>query len=117
MRASLLLLACLTGCITHWQPQAGPPALVVNRSTATQFRVTRMDGSRVNVERPRVEGDSLIASLEPTAPWPDKPARIAIPLSDIQAIAEREADLPASVAVGTLVTLTIILVLFRDIGQ
>lgn len=117
MRAGLLFLLGLTGCMTHWQPQAGPPALVVNRSSATQFRVTRMDGARVNVERPRIEGDSLIGSLEPTGPWPDTPGRIAIPLSDIRSIAEREADLPANVAVGTLVTLTIILFLIRGIGQ
>lgn len=116
MRAGLLLLVGLAGCITHWQPQAGPPTLVVNRSSATQFRVTRTDGSRVNVERPRIEGDSLIGSLEPTAPWPEQPGRIAIPLSDIHAIAEREPDLTASVAVGTLVTLTVILLLFREIG-
>jgi hypothetical protein len=117
MRSGFLLLIGLTGCITHWQPQAGSPALVVNRSSATQFRVTRRDGSRVNVERPRIEGDSLIGSFEPAEPWPDMPGRIAIPLSDIQSIAEREADLPANVAVGTLVTLTIILFLIRGIGQ
>lgn len=115
MRPSLLLLAGLTGCITHWQPQAGPPALVVNRSTAMQFRVTRTDGSRVNVERPRVEGDSLIGSLEPTGPWPDTPGRIAILLSDIQSTAEKEADVTASVAIGTLITLSVILALFGEI--
>jgi len=117
MRASVLFLLGLTGCMTHWQPQAGPPTLVVNRSTATQFRVTRMDGTRVNVERPRVEGDSLIGSLQPRAPWPDKPARIAIPLSDIRSIAEKEADVAASVAVGTLVTLTIMVFMIRGISQ
>ena len=113
MRAGLLLLIGLAGCINHWQPQAGPPALVVNRSSATQFRVTRRDGSRVNVERPRIEGDSLIGSLEPSEPWPDTPGRIAIPLSGIRSIDEEEPDVVASVAVGTLVTLTIMLAVFR----
>lgn len=117
MRLCLLLLAGLTGCITHWQPQAGPPTLVVNRSSATQFRVTRMDGARVNVERPRIEGDSLIGALEPNGPWPDTPGQIAIALADIRSIDEREPDIVASVAVGTVVTLTIMLALFRGIDR
>ena len=116
MRAGLLLLIGLAGCINHWQPQAGPPALVVNRSSATQFRVTRRDGSRVNVERPRIEGDSLTGSLEPTGPWPDTTGRIAIPLPDIRSIDEREPDVVASVAVGTVVTLVIMFALLREGG-
>ena len=117
MRANLLLLAGLTGCISHWQAQAGPPGVVVNRSSATQFRVTRSDGTRVIVERPRILGDSLIGSLEPTAPWPGKPARIAISLSDIQSIAQKEADVTASVVLGTLISLTLTVLLSRGIDQ
>lgn len=117
MRTSLLFLLGLTGCITHWQPQSGPPTLVVNRTTGTQFRVTRIDGSRVTVERPRIEGDSLIGFLEPMGPWPDAPARFAIPLSDIRAMDEKEGDLVASVAVGTLITLTILVLMARGIDQ
>ena len=118
MRASLLLLLGLTGCVAHWQQQAGPPVLVVNRSSATQFRVTRKDGSRVNVgAAPHRRADSLVGSLEPTAPWPERPGRIAIALSDIQSIAEREANLfAASVAIGTLVTVAVILLMFRGVG-
>ena len=55
-----------------------------------------------------------MAAAGPRAPWPDKPPRIAIPLSDIRSIAEKEADVAASVAVGTLVTLTTVYV--PDVG-
>jgi hypothetical protein len=110
----LLLALGSTGCITHWQSQQGPPALVVSRSTATEFRVTRTDGTRVEVDRPHVEGDSLIGTLPPHAPWPDKPERIAIPLQEIQSVAEKEPDLAASVTLGTVITLGIIFLLARE---
>lgn len=117
MHARLLLLLGLTGCINHWQPQEGPPALIVNRSSAPQFRVMRKDGSRVTVEHGRVEGDSLIGSLEPGGAWPAPASRVAIPLSDIQSIDEKEPDIVASVALGALVTLTLLAVLTRLVDQ
>lgn len=116
-RGALFLTVALTGCVSHWQAQQGPPALVVSRSTATDFRITRKDGTRVNVDRPRVEGDSLIGRLQPVGAWPDTSARIAIPLAEIQSIAEKEADVAASVAIGTAVTLGLIFLLYRGIDQ
>jgi len=50
-RGVLLLAFGLTGCINHWQPQQGPAALVVSRSTATEFRVTRTDGTQLTVDQ------------------------------------------------------------------
>ena len=116
-RGVLLLAFGLTGCINHWQPQQGPAALVVSRSTATEFRVTRTDGTQLTVDRPLVKGDSLIGRLEPTGAWPDTSARIAIPLAEIHSVAEKEANLPANVAVGVLVTLTILAAIFRAAYQ
>jgi hypothetical protein len=107
----------LSGCVSHWQAQQGPPALVVSRSTATDFRITRKDGSRVKVDRPHVEGDSLIGRLIPVRAWPDTSARKAIPLGDIHAIAEKEADVAASVAIGTGITLGLLYLLYRGIDQ
>jgi len=114
-RVVLFLALASTGCISHWQAQQGPPALVVSRTTATEFRITRKDGTRVNVDRPRVEGDSLIGRLEPVGAWPDTSARIAIPLADIHSIAEKEADLAASVAIGTVISLGLLFLLYRGI--
>jgi hypothetical protein len=115
MRGGAVVLVALgvTGCITHWETQQGPPALVVSRTTATEFRVTRKDGTRVNVDQAHVEGDSLIGRPGPVAAWPDTSARIAIPLAEIYSIAQQEADVAASVAIGTVVTLGIFLILLR----
>lgn len=113
MRAHLILLLTLTGCISHWQSQAGPPTLVVNRSSAAQLRVLRTDGRRLTVEHARIEGDSLIGSLEPDGPWPAPAPRIAIAVADIRSIDEQEPDLVASVAVGILVTLAVLVAVIR----
>lgn len=116
-RGVLLLALALTACVSHWRTQDGPTALVVTRSTGTEFRVTRKNGTRVNVDRPQVEGDSLIGRLPPMGAWPDTSARFAIPLAEIHSIAEKEADLVASIAIGTVITLGIILLLFRGIAR
>ena len=116
-RGALLLALASTGCISHWQAQQGPPALVVSRTTATEFRITRKDGTRVNIDRPHVEGDSLIGRVLPVGAWPDTAARVTIPLADIHSIAEKEADVAASVAIGTVITLGIMFLLYRGIGQ
>ena len=112
-RALLLLVPGLAGCITHWQAQQGPPALVVSRTTATEFRITRKDGTRVYVDRPQVQGDSLVGRLAPLQAWPDTSALIAIPLAQVHSIAEKEADVAASVALGTIISLGIIVLLYR----
>ncbi len=107
MRAGLCSCSGLTGCMTHWQPQAGPPALVVNRSSATQFRVTRMDGSAGEGRAPPHRGrqpDRLSGADRTVAGHAradrDRRYRTFDPSQN------GKPDLPASVAVGTLVTLT-----------
>jgi len=115
-RAVIVLIALLQGgCVSHWESQQGPPALVVSRSTATEFRITRKNGTRVRVDRPHLEGDSLIGRLVPVAAWPDTSARVAIPLAEIHSIAEKEADVTASVAIGTVISIGLVFLLFREV--
>lgn len=113
---ALLPPVLLAGCISHWETQVAPPALVVQVSTAHEYRITRSDGSRVTLFKPNVVGDSLVGRQSPVPAWPDTASRVAIGLTDIRSIAAKEPDVMASVAVGGAVTIVGFIMLFRATG-
>jgi hypothetical protein len=92
---SLLFVILATASCSHWRRQWIAPALVVERDHPTLLRVTRMDGTRVEVQGPAITGDSLVGT---TTIVSDHAAVAAgVPLSEIklrrsQAIAIRASN-------------------------
>jgi hypothetical protein len=82
----LTLLAFLSAC-HKWVPLEPPVAQAVAEEEPGTVRVTLADNSRIDLEEPRVSGDSLVAL--------DGTARVA--LDDVQQIEARRANVPATV--------------------
>jgi hypothetical protein len=79
-----LVVLILAGACHSWQSRdisTGVAPAVAGRS---EVRVTRSDKSRLRVEEPRIEGDSL------TGRAAGGPARITMPLSDVHRVETRE---------------------------
>lgn len=65
---SLLLVGIASSSCATWRRQWISPALVVERDHPTVLRVTRVDGTRVELKQPTTVGDSLIgASANPSS--------------------------------------------------
>ncbi|HEX6432746.1 MAG TPA: hypothetical protein VFZ87_00820 [Gemmatimonadales bacterium] len=81
--ATLVPLGGVAGCTT-WKTQEASPAEVVGNNPRDRVRVTRSDGSMVELVRPLVTADTL------TGHWVganDSTSRVAIPLSDVRSLA------------------------------
>ncbi len=117
-RAVAVVLACLAlgGCISRWEDQQVAPRTVLETSDASDYRVTRMNGSRVLVHRPAIMGDSLVGALSPLPAWPDMPTQVAIALDDIRLVAVKQTDVVASAGAGIGITLLAFYVLVRIDG-
>jgi hypothetical protein len=89
--AVLQLIAFLTSC-TNWQvqPAASPRDLVATERPHV-VRVTRSDSSRVVLNDPSVQGDTLYGTPA-TSDTARTTARISVPLSEITDIAVRRTD-------------------------
>ncbi|HSE66630.1 MAG TPA: hypothetical protein VLB12_06570, partial [Gemmatimonadales bacterium] len=75
---SALMLAC-----TYWQPVTPNPAEFISEKQPEKVRVTRADGSKVQLRYPRVVEDSLQGMAGGEAQG-DTLRRVAISLSDVQ---------------------------------
>jgi hypothetical protein len=112
----------LAGCST-WRLQGQAPATVVSTSKKPpDVRVTLQDGSKLEVHRAIVEGDSLVGIAPdpkteakawdvPRTPtsYPGEAGRVAFALSDIRAIEIRafSGKKTVLVIVGTYVVVTL----------
>lgn len=82
---SVVLLMGVTGCVS-WQrvPRAQDGALAL--STAGPVRLTLTDGTVVVLERPRIQGDSLVGERSGSH------ARVAVALRDLERAEDRRVD-------------------------
>ena len=82
----LTLLAFLSAC-HKWVPLEPPVAQAIAEEEPGTVRVTLTDSSRMDLEEPRVSGDSLVA-LDGTA---------SVALDDVQQVEARRANTVATV--------------------
>jgi hypothetical protein len=102
-----LLLAFAPAC-SSWHVGTPTPAEFIARERPPDVRVTRTDGSTVDLTAPEVRGDSVAGRLKgrDTAPY-------SVPLSDVRSVAVRKTStgktllLVGGVLVGTLLVIYI----------
>ncbi|MGE5759541.1 MAG: hypothetical protein ACM37V_04175 [Gemmatimonadota bacterium] len=86
-----LLLACYLPACTAWHTQSTPPQQVIATKQPRKLRVVRQDGSRIELQQPRIEGDSLVGTTGVAKPGTLLP-RVAIALADVKAVEVHEGD-------------------------
>ena len=84
--AVVLLALQIAGCAT-WRPVDSDPARCVREETPSRIGVTLTDGSREEIRRPMVRGDSLVR-----ADVSDE----GVPLAEVELVEERRTDYVAS---------------------
>jgi hypothetical protein len=83
---SSVLLAC-----TYWQAGTPNPAEFISEKQPEKVRVTRADGSRLQLRYPRVVEDSLLGTAGGEAQG-DTLRRVAIPLGDLQNVEVKKTN-------------------------
>jgi len=111
--SSLLLVVYLPGC-TFWQATSTPlPELTGPPNPPPLVRITPVDGERIEIQDPRVHGDSLIGGTVPDTGW------VFIPLADIKKVEIRKRNVPKTALVVVLAAALLygIAVLCTDAGE
>jgi len=85
LTATALLGFLASACMT-WKTQPAAPEHVLAEKTRDRIRVTRPDGSTIELVHPLIAGDTLSGDLPGSSAW-DSTRRIAIPLSDVRSVA------------------------------
>ena len=109
--------AQVTGC-SSWSAQTKPPGQVLTEKSYKQVRVTKADGSRIELYNPTVVNDTLTGYRKP----PSERARgepVPIAVSDILYIEVRRIDTGKTIllAAGISVTLLLIAAASTDLGD
>jgi hypothetical protein len=95
------------GC-RSWQPSPIERVSPATLANAKAVRVTRLDGSTLEIAGPQLAGDSLVGSVG------SPPQRAAVALRDVQRLEERRVDagrtggLTAAILLGALAVVGII---------
>ena len=82
----LLLLLYLPAC-SSWHVGTPTPAQFVEEERPASVRVTRTDGSTLNLGSPVVRGDSLVGTSGLGLARVDMPRTVSLPLSDVRNVA------------------------------
>lgn len=89
--ASLLLALYLPAC-GSWQLGAPTPAEFIEKERPSEVRVTRVDGSVIDLENPSIRGDSLLGTAgQSVAPYGSR-QQVTIALSEVQTVAVRHTS-------------------------
>jgi hypothetical protein len=107
---ALLALTCYLPACTGWKTQQAAPQDVVATKHPKTIRVTRSDGTQVEIASPSIEADSIIGVRAGSAPRDSLRARVAIALSDISQVAVQQTDAAKTVVLAAGVGLAVILV-------
>ena len=104
----LLLAAYLPACTAYHQTDASVAQLTASPKPVDRIRVTKLDGTRVQIWGPRVALDSVIGMNQ--APGKET-GRVAIALADIQSLEVKEVDalMTGVGVVGTLVGISLVM--------
>ena len=89
------LLACgllaiyLPGCAS-WRAVGPSPTAVMERDNPRAIRVTRADGSHVELHLPSIQGDTLMGQTRRKVKGKVRDSLAAIPLSEVKTVAVRK---------------------------
>lgn len=102
LQASATVIALiLNGCLTNWQSQPAPPALLLTATGETQVQVRFADRTRVVLQDPGIEGDSLVGwQVTEARTGAEVPVRRAFALTDVQQLATRGNNVAPNVILG-----------------
>ena len=87
--AALAAPAALAGCAT-WRPQGLTPTAVIQQDRPRVVRVTRADSTRVVLDSPRIQGDSILGV--------NHGQENAVALADVAYVSLRRANTAAGAA-------------------
>jgi hypothetical protein len=98
---ALLLLGLHLGACSRWEPTTVSPREVIEEQEPSAVRLTRTDGTRVEMKEPVIRSDSMQSEecQRIQRPWRvECEAAGPIALGDIQSLDVRHTDAVASVA-------------------
>jgi len=106
--ASLLLALYLPAC-GSWQIGTPTPAEFIEKERPSQVRVTRVDGSVIDLENPSISGDSLLGTAgQGVAPYGSR-QQVTIALSEVQTVAvSHTSELTIALLAGALVAIVVV---------
>lgn len=99
----LLGLAVGAGCAT-WTPRDGAPAGWLARERPARIRVIRTDGRALVLERPTLQRDTLVGSVERDG-LQAATSRLAVPLAEVRDVAVPGVSRLRTAALVALLTL------------
>ncbi len=103
VRPCLTMVLMLQGCFTSWQPQNVEPAQLLTRTGETEVQVRLVNGNRLVLRDPGVEGDSLVGwQVQDSAGTSHSPLRRAFALADVQQLATHGNAVAPNVAFGAV---------------
>jgi hypothetical protein len=106
--ASLLLTLYLPAC-GSWHVGTPTPAAFIEKEQPPQVRVTRVDGSTIDLDKPSIRGDSLLGTPVSEAALYVSGQEVAIALSDIRTVAVRKTSmLMTGLVAGAIVAIVIV---------
>lgn len=106
---ALLLLTCYVPACTGWKTQQAAPQDVVAKHPRA-IKVTRSDGTQIELTSPSIEADSLVGVRTGRAPSDSSQARVAVALSDVSQVAVEQTDVGKTVALVAGVGLAVVVV-------
>ena len=89
--AAIVIVSPLANSCTTWKTEPAAPQYVLAGKTWDRVRVTRPDGSTIEVVHPLIAGDTLVGSRAGSSATAAD-SRIAIPLSDLRSVAVRRVS-------------------------
>ncbi len=101
----------LVACITRG-PQVSPTAETVNAHPENGLRVIRVDGTQMDIETPRISGDTLFGIVRGGS---DGDNSVAIPLAEVRSVAvkhidgKRTAMLVGAIGVGAALAVSVLI--------
>src|SRR5512146_2510842 len=109
-------LVVLTAC-TSWHVVETPaPAQLVAREQPKKLLVTRQDGSRIELSKPDVHGDTLIGHRGTGLALSDTAREIRVPVSSIRSVAVRRPSAGKTIALIAGIGLGIA-AMIRGVGE
>lgn len=102
---SIPMLLLIAACTTWSQPK--PPETALAHVDQQPIQVARADHSTIVLKNASVQGDSLIGVADDGSN-----ARVAIPVSEIQGVSQRDVDAPRTLALTGGIILSALGVLF-----
>jgi hypothetical protein len=89
VRLAVMVSLLSAAACTSWKTQSAAPADVMREETSDRVRITRSDGSMIELIHPVLSGDSLSGRWANTK---DTSSRVSIPISDVRSVAVRRVS-------------------------